>query len=242
MLQPARPVPRQRPYSTITACPSSLHKPGRRATPLDDGAASDAPVILATSRRAGYNFFCSSRGRNRWPRVVPPGRGPLAQLAEQQTLNLRVVGSIPTAAHHFPYDLARLRCRSARPDTPSDTLTVGRGRTAISVGSRTHDLRIGYMLVGALDRGPSHRVRGRRSARHRRRPCRLRRRAGDVVPVGPLSGGPSNYPLPAPRRRLEAHHATETFRVLVQYRHHHLQNRWQRLPRRRPWDRARSML
>ena len=51
-------------------------------------------AVLARHRRPRYNLLFTVSPFDGG--AVPPWCGPLAQLAEQQTLNLRVVGSIPT--------------------------------------------------------------------------------------------------------------------------------------------------
>ena len=52
---------------------------------------------------ACYNFMFDAAPESRpWCRASLHVRGPLAQLAEQQTLNLRVLGSIPRRLTTFP--------------------------------------------------------------------------------------------------------------------------------------------
>ena len=49
--------------------------------------------------------------------------GPVAQLAEQQTLNLRVVGSIPTRLTNFHKQFSEFHSAARHVETLSETLT-----------------------------------------------------------------------------------------------------------------------
>ncbi len=95
-----RPEGIEPPAYRFEACRSIHLSYGR--TPVE---CSVPNVRRETKKACGKIRVCAGRD----PAVVMPSlpqRGPVAQLAEQQTLNLRVDGSIPSRLTRFSSDLA----------------------------------------------------------------------------------------------------------------------------------------
>jgi hypothetical protein len=89
----AQEVAGAKPWSLVTATESSKHRPRI-------GGTARSTQSLAKAGTSVLTWAPASATTRRDATSSPPG--PVAQLAEQQTLNLRVVGSIPTRLTIFP--------------------------------------------------------------------------------------------------------------------------------------------